>query len=395
MIGLLGPAVTVAALTAAFGRGPSNASWAQQEGGKIVGRNPKISIEPFGTMDGLSVERYTLKNAGGTEVRILTYGGIIQSISVPDRDGSLANVALGFATLDGYVGASPYFGCITGRYANRIAKGRFTLDGQTYELATNNGPNSLHGGARGFDKHVWDASEVEGGGVGLRLRRTSPAGEEGYPGTLEAEVTYTLTDNDEVRIDYRATTDQTTVVNLTNHSYFNLGGEGTGTVEDHELQISAVAYTPTDETAIPTGEIVPVAGTPFDFTVPTPIGARIRDATAQLVFAQGYDHNFVLDRPRPGDATLIRAARLHDPRSGRTMEVSTTEPGLQVYSGNYLDGTLVGASGKTYRQGDGLALETQHFPDSPNQPHFPSTVLRPGEEYRSTTVYAFSTSAGA
>jgi aldose 1-epimerase len=352
-----------------------------------------ITKESFGTTEeGEAVDLYTLTNANGVEVRITNYGGIITSILVPDRDGTMANVTLGFNTLDEYLAGHPFFGCITGRYANRIARGMFTLDGETYHLALNNYPNSLHGGARGFDKYVWEASEVQDeNGVGIRLSRTSPDGEEGYPGTLEVEVTYTLTANDEIRIDYHATaTDKPTVVNLTNHAYFNLAGEGSGTIEDHELQINASNYTPVDATLIPTGEVAPVAGTPFDFTSPHAIGERNREGDEQIIIGRGYDHNFVLDRPSPDDTSLIVAARVVEPESGRVLEISTTEPGIQFYAGNFLDGTVVGASGRTYRQGDGFALETQHSPDSPNQPSFPSTELRPGESYTSTTIYAFS-----
>jgi aldose 1-epimerase len=354
---------------------------------------PGLTSEQFGEVEGEAVERYTLTNASGMEVNILTYGGIIQSIRVPDRDGQLANVVLGFATLDEYVAGNPYFGCITGRYANRIARGTFSLEGERYFLALNNGTNHLHGGEKGFDKYVWDAEDTSGAdGPTLTLRRTSPDGEEGYPGTLEVAVTYTLTDANEIHIDYEATTDAPTIVNLTNHSYFNLAGEGSGSIYDQELQINASRYTPTDATAIPTGELAEVAGTPMDFTQPTAIGSRIREGFEQIVLGRGYDHNYVLDRTSPDDTSMIVAARVEDPASGRVLEISTTEPGIQFYSGNFLDGTLVGTSGSVYRQGDGFALETQHFPDSPNQPDFPSTELRPGETYTSTTVYAFSVS---
>lgn len=352
---------------------------------------PSVRCDPFGTRSGESVEVYTLTNPNRMEVKLLTYGGIIQSINVPDRDGRIDNVALGFNTLDEYVAAAPYFGALIGRYANRIGGGRFTLNGKTYQLATNNGPNALHGGMRGFDKQIWDVTEVESAdGVALRLSRVSPDGEENYPGNLTVEVTYTLTANNEIRIDYLATTDETTIVNLTNHSYFNLGGEGSGPIYDHELQLNASRYTPVDATSIPTGEIALVAGTPMDFIRAQPIGRRIRERFEQLVFGRGYDHNYVLDRPDGEDSSLTHAAELRDPVSGRTLTVSTTEPGIQVYTGNLLDGTIYGSGGKSYRQGEAIALETQHFPDSPNHPGFPPTVLEPGQEYRSATIYAFS-----
>ena len=352
-----------------------------------------VSSAPFGEADGEAVELYTLTNANGVEVTVMTFGGIIQSIRVPDRDGAMENVTLGFETLDPYEAGHPYFGNITGRYANRIALATFQIGEETYTLAANNGENSLHGGEKGFDKFVWAAEEVSGAdGVGVKLSRTSPDGEEGYPGNLDVEVTYTLTDNDEIRIDYRATTDKATVVNLTNHAYFNLAGEGTGSISDHELQLMASNYTPVDETLIPTGEIAPVAGTPLDFTTPYLIGERIRDDDEQMVIGRGYDHNFVIDRESPDDASLVLAARVVEPESGRTLEISTTEPGIQFYSGNFLDGTVIGGAGKMYRQGDGFALETQHYPDSPNQEAFPSTLLEPGDEFSSTTIYAFSVS---
>jgi aldose 1-epimerase len=353
-----------------------------------AGDAPSISREVFGSTDEGTVLRYTLTNGEGMRVRILTYGGIIQSIEVPDRRGRLANVALGFDNLADYVAKNPYFGTITGRYANRIALGTFTLDGVTYHLPINNPPNSLHGGTVGFDKHIWDTTPFRHDGeVGLVMTHTSPDGDQGYPGTMHATVTYTLTRTNGIRMEYRATTDKPTVVNLTNHTYFNLAGEGSGTIEDHVLQLIAHRYTPVDATLIPTGEIAPVAGTPLDFTRPTAIGARIRDAFPQLVIGRGYDHNWVLDR-RTGPG-LSLAARAVEPRSGRVLSVLTTEPGIQFYSGNFLDGTLVGTSHRMYRQGDGFALETQHFPDSPNHPNFPSTVLRPGQTYQTTTVFQF------
>ena len=354
---------------------------------------PGVTSEPFGEADGQAVERYTLTNANGMSVAILTYGATVQSIMVPDRDGNPGSVALGFDNLDSFVTESPYFGAIVGRYANRIAKGTFTLEGETYELAINNDPNTLHGGDVGFDNVIWTATEMEAAdGPSVQFAYTSPDGEEGYPGTLDVTVTYTVTDSDELRIDYHATTDAPTVVNLSNHTYFNLAGEGSGDIYAHELQLNASSYTPVDETLIPTGEIEQVAGTAFDFTTPHLIGERIRDASdPQIMIGLGYDHNFVLDRPSPDDTSLVEAAVVTEPTTGRTMTVSTTEPGIQFYSGNFLNGAISGPSGQAYRQGNGFCLETQHFPDSPNQPEFPSTELRPGEEYISTTIYAFST----
>jgi aldose 1-epimerase len=333
-----------------------------------------------------------LANENGMSVAILSYGGIVQRIDVPDRDGRVDNVVLGFSTVEEYVRDSPYFGAITGRYANRIAHGRFTLDGVEHQLAVNSGTNALHGGLKGFDKHVWAAEATDAkNGVALRLSRTSPDGEENFPGTMPVEVTYTLTEANELRIDYRATTDKPTIVNVTNHSYFNLAGEGSGSILGHVLQLNASRYTPIDRAGVPTGEIVAVAGTPMDFTQPIAIGARIRDDFPQLRLGFGYDHNYVLDRSDPDDNGLVVAAIAVDPSSGRRLETRTTEPGVQCYSGNFLPGSYAGTSHRIYRQSDGFALETQHFPDSPNKPNFPSTVLRPGETYRSTTVYAFST----
>jgi aldose 1-epimerase len=357
-----------------------------------AGCSPTITKAPFGSVGGQAVDRYTLRNCRQMEVKVLTYGGIFQSIVVPGKGNKLANVTLGFDNLQDYVDKSPYFGCITGRYANRIANGQFTLDGTTYQLPINNPPNSLHGGFVGFDKHVWAATPFQTSKtVGLVLRFTSPDGDQGYPGTLTTKVTYTLTEQNEIVMDYHATTDAPTIVNLTNHAYWNLQGEGTSDIYDHVLELKAPRYTPVDPTLIPTGAIDPVAGTPLDFTKPTAIGDRIREGHPQLVIGRGYDHNWVLDRPSPNDKSLILAARVHEPDSGRELAIYTTEPGIQFYSGNFLDGTLVGTSGRMYRQGDGFALETQHYPDSPNHPNFPSTVLRPGEVYETQTIYQFST----
>lgn len=340
-----------------------------------------------GEVEGRRVERYTLSNERGLRVEILPWGATIQSVSAPDRDGAWANVALGFADLAAYVtGNVPFFGCVAGRYANRIAGGSFTLDGETFQLPRNAGTVTLHGGIRGFDKRLWEAEEIADG---VRLTRLSPDGEEGFPGNLTADVTYRLDDDNRLRIDYRAETDRPTVINLTNHSYWNLGGEGSGSADGHLLRLNASRYTPLDSDQIPTGELAPVHGTPLDFTAPAQFGERSREDHPQLLLGMGIDHNFVLDRD-PGDDSLLEVAVLHDPGSGRTLTVWTTEPGIQVYGGNHLNGTIIGASGRTYRQGDGIALETQHFPNSPNEPRFPSTVLRPGETYQSTTVFAFS-----
>ncbi|WP_454337750.1 aldose epimerase family protein [Streptomyces glaucescens] len=351
------------------------------------GRKPVKEL--FGKLaDGTKVYRWSLEN-GGTRLKVLSYGGIVQSLELPDRRGRYANVSLGFDDIEDYVASSPYFGALIGRFGNRIAKGRFTLDGKAYQLSVNDGENSLHGGAQGFDKRVWDVEPfTRGSDVGLHLYYTSVDGEMGYPGTLKSKVTYTLTRAGDWRIDYEATTDRPTVCNLTSHVYFNLAGEGSGSVYDHELKIAASRYTPVDAGLIPTGELAPVAGTPFDFRRPKTVGEDIRVAHQQLLYGKGIDHNWVLDKGITRQPEHI--ATLRDPASGRTMKIATTEPGLQFYSGNFLDGTLVGSGGAIYRQGDALCLETQHFPDSPNQPSFPSTTLRPGQTYRSTTVHSFS-----
>jgi aldose 1-epimerase len=349
-----------------------------------------VKKQSFGaTAEGVPVDVYTLTNASGMEVRAITYGGIILSLRVPDRAGALGDVVLGYDTLDGYQKASPYFGAIIGRYGNRIAKGRFTLDGKQYTLAVNNEPNALHGGKKGFDKVVWRAESFKKPeGVGVVFSYTSPDGEEGYPGKLEASVTYTLSDANSLTFEYHAVTDKATPVNLTQHSYFNLAGDGGGDILGHELTIKARRFTPVDKTLIPTGELRSVTGTPFDFTTPHTIGERIGADDEQIRFGPGYDHNWVLDR-EPGDSLQL-AARVYEPTSGRVMEVSTVEPGLQFYTGNFLDGTITGKAGHVYRHRTGICLETQHYPDSPNKPDFPSTILKPGEEYRTRTVYAFS-----
>jgi aldose 1-epimerase len=346
----------------------------------------RIESKPFGkTPSGDSVELFTFARQGAPTIAVTNLGGHIVRILAPGRDGKVADVTLGYAGFEGYLGDTSYFGSLVGRYANRIAKGKFTLDGKTYALAVNNGENALHGGPTGFQKRVWTAKVVSGAeGDALELTYVSKDGEEGYPGTLTARVVYSLRADGGLVIDYTATTDAPTVVNLTNHAYFNLAGEGEGTVLGHEMQIEADAFTPVDGTLIPTGERRPVAGTPFDFRKPVAIGARIDAADEQLKAAGGYDHNYVL-RGKAGELRL--AARVVEPGSGRVLEVFTTEPGLQFYSGNFLDGTVIGKSGKPYVKRGALCLEAQHFPDSPNQPGFPSVVLRPGQTYRQTTVY--------
>ena len=355
----------------------------------VAQRGHPIKKESFGqTKDGKAVDLYTITNSHGMEVRTITYGGIIVSLRVPDKNGKFDDVVLGFDKLDGYLDKSPYFGAIVGRYGNRIANGKFTLNGKEYSLAKNNGPNSLHGGLKGFDKAIWHAEPFKNKqGSGVAFTYTSKDGEEGYPGNLKAKVTYTLTEKNELVFDYEATTDKATPVNLTQHSYFNLAGEGTGDILKHELMLNADRFTPVDKTLIPTGELRPLKGTPMDFTKPTAIGAHIDDNYEQLSFGGGYDHNFVINRKSGG---LQLAARVYEPTSSRVMEVYTTEPGVQFYSGNFLDGTITGKQGHVYKRRYALCLETQHFPDSPNHPEFPSTILRPGKTLHSRTIYKFS-----
>lgn len=344
-----------------------------------------IETQNFGTTrSGEPVQRITLKNKHGLVARFTTYGAMLTELHVPDRDGKLADVVLGFDDLESYLKGHPFFGNTTGRYANRIAFGKFTLDGKTYTLATNNGPHHLHGGVNALDKQNWKAETLgTPDGPAVRFTHVSPDGAEGYPGTLHLAVTYTLTNDNALRIDYEGTTDKPTVLNLTNHAYFNLKGEGSGTVKDHVLKLYADRYTPGDEGLIPTGELRSVAGTPLDFRTPMAIGARWDQLPESL---KGYDHNFVINGWSPGK--LVPAAELHDPASGRLMRVQTTKPGVQVYSAIHLN--TAGKGGKAYRPTDAVCLETQFFPDSPNKPNFPSPVLRPGETYKSTTIYSFS-----
>ena len=348
-----------------------------------------VNKKTFGkTADGRAIDIYTLTNAHGVEARVITYGGILVSLRVPDKNGHLDDVVLGFDTFDGYSKPGPYFGAIVGRYGNRIAKAKFSLDGKEYTLAKNNGPNSLHGGLKGFDKVVWQAEQFQNQkGVGVILTYTSADGEEGFPGNLKVKVTYTLTDRNELDLDYQANTDKATPVNLTNHSYFNLAGEGKGDILGHLLMLNADHFTPVDSDLIPTGKLESVKGTPLDFTKPTAVGARINDQNEQLKLGGGYDHNFVINRKGEG---LTLAARVVEPTSGRVLEVNTTEPGVQFYTGNFLDGTVIGKHGVAYQKRYGFCLETQHYPDSPNQPHFPSTILRPGQVYRTRTTFKFS-----
>ena len=351
---------------------------------------PKTTKQPFGSADGQEISLYTLTNASGMEVKITNYGGTITSIKAQDRNKKFADVVLGFDNLDGYTAKSNtgHFGALIGRYGNRLAKGIFKLNGHTYNVPVNDGPNSLHGGLKGFDRRVWRAKEFSSDeGPGLELRYTSQDGEEGYPGKLEVTVRYTLDDKNALHIDYSATTNKDTVLNLTNHTYFNLGGAGSGSILHEKLMLNADRFTPVDSTLIPTGKIEPVAGTPFDFRKAMEIGSRIGQDDEQLKFGRGYDHNFVLNHP--GDLSAI-AARVEDPDSGRVLEVHTDQPGIQFYTGNFLDGSVSGIGGPfTHRSA--LCLETQHYPDSPNQPNFPSTVLRDGQRFHSVTIFQFRT----
>ena len=351
-----------------------------------------ISKAPFGkTKDGTPVDLYTLSNDSGMTAKITNYGGTVTQLHVPDSNGQVADVVLGYDQLASYIRASPYFGCITGRYANRIAKGKFSMGGGldtfNYQLATNNGPNHLHGGEVGFDKKVWTAKEVSGPGkAGIELSYTSPDGEEGYPGTLDTTVTYWLNTNNELRIEYRATTDQATHLNLTHHSYFNLAGAGSGDILDHKIELFASKFVPTDSTGIPLGELRSVRGTPFDFLAPHAIGERINADDPQIVAGKGYDHTWVID-----GRGMRLAARVTEPASGRVMDVLTDQPGIQFYTGNYLDGSNHGKGDKVYKYRTGLCLETQVFPDSPNRPEYPSSLLEPGDTYTHTCVYRFKT----
>ncbi len=353
--------------------------------GRAAVESGSLSKMIFGkTPDGTPVELYVLKN-GQITVKVMTYGAIITEIDTPDRNGKEGDVVLGFDSLEGYLGKHPYFGATVGRVANRIAKGKFTLNGQEYTLAVNDGPNTLHGGLKGFDKVIWKAEPISRpDGPSIKLTRRSPDGEEGYPGNLDVSVQFTVTEHNELKIEYTATTDKATPINLSNHSYFNLAGRTTEPVLGHELMLAAHHYTPVDETLIPTGEIAPVAGTPLDFTKPTDIGARIKELKVEPT---GYDHNFVLDS---GGKSLALAVRVYEPKTGRVMELSTTEPGVQFYTGNFLDGTTTGKDGIAYRQHHAFCLEAQHYPDSIHHANFPSAVLEPGKTYTQTTVYKFS-----
>jgi len=354
----------------------------------VAGESQGLNKMNFGKLaDGTPIEIYTLTN-GKISAKITTYGGIVTELHAPDRNGKTADVVLGFDSLEGYLAGHPYFGAITGRFANRIAKGKFSIDGKEFSLAVNNGPNSLHGGLKGFDKQVWKAEETTiAGAPALKLSRTSPDGEEGYPGNLAVTVTYSITADNALKIDYTATTDKPTVLNLTNHSYFNLAGPASGSILDHELTLAADQYTHVDENLIPTGKLGDVAGTPVDFTKATAIGARIGQIGGE---PGGYDHNFVVRGAEAGGKKPVFTAKVKDPKSGRVLTVLTTEPGVQFYTGNFLDGTLKGKGGVVYKKNQAFCLEAQHYPDSPNHANFPTTRLNPGDTYTQTTIYQFS-----
>jgi len=358
----------------------------------VTGCAPNRSVvkRDYGTLpEGITANLYTLTNPEGLKATLTNYGAILVSVEVPDGEGKLADVTLGYDTLEGWLASTSYFGATVGRYGNRIAKGKFTLDGKTYTLATNNDENHLHGGIKGFDKVLWDAKPIKrSDAVGVTFTYTSADGEEGYPGTLRTAVTYLLTDNNELRVEFKATTDKPTIVNLCHHSYWNLTGDPKNPILDHELMLAADHFLPVDEGLIPTGELRPVKGTPFDFTKPTKIGARVGADDQQLKYGNGYDHCWVL-RNQTGKVAL--AATLHDPSTGRAMDILTDQPGVQFYGGNFLDGTVEGKGGVKYQFRTALCLETQHYPDSPNKPTFPSVVLRPGETYRHTMIHRFYT----
>jgi aldose 1-epimerase len=351
----------------------------------VAQKGSKVQKSDFGKVDGQQIYLYTLKNSHGMEVAITNYGAAVVAIKVQDNKGKIGDVALGYDDVQGYVNDKSYFGATAGRFANRIANGEFTLNGRKYQIPRNDGPNALHGGKVGFNKRIWTEKDLSGNAI--EMSYLSPDGEEGFPGNLNVIVKFTVTDNNELRFDYLATTDKHTVLNLTNHTYFNLGGQGNGDILGTELTLHASRFTPVDANLIPTGELAPVKGTPFDFTTAHKIGERIGEQHEQLKLGRGYDHNFVLDHTKPG---LFLAARAYDARSGRVLEVLTDQPGIQFYSGNFLDGTAKG-KGSTYNHRTGFCLETQHFPDSPNQPKFPSTELKPGEKFESTTIFRFST----
>jgi aldose 1-epimerase len=352
---------------------------------KKVKNNEMVTSEKFGSFKGKDVFLYTLTNKKGDIIKLTNYGASIAEVDIPDRNGIRENVAFGYDNLDGYLKGDPYFGKIVGRFANRIAKGKFTLDGKQYTLDINNSPNSLHGGTTGWHSRVWDAQVLNNTDYpAVKFKYFSPDMEEGYPGNVTIEVVYTWTDSDEIIMDYKVTTDKNTVINVTNHAYFNLHGTGTGDILDHIATIQASSFTPVDSTLIPTGEIRPVEGTPFDFRTPHVIGERIAQPYEQLIFGKGYDHNFVLDNAEEVDASV------YDPSTGRLLEVITDQPGIQLYTGNFLDGTQKGRGGKIYKYRSGFCLETQHYPDSPNQASFPSVLLTPGEPFMSSTTYRFS-----